>query len=58
MSINPAGEQDLELNLEHDMDIHDVKQLASEMCNVFPDHMRVPYKDKISRNEETVGLDA
>ena len=37
MQINPVCEQDFELNVEHDTNIHDVKQFASEVCNVFLD---------------------
>ena len=37
MQINPVCEQDFELNVEHDTNIHDVKQFASEVCNVFFD---------------------
>ena len=61
MQINPNGEQGFELDLEPSMDIHDVKQLASEMCNVLSEHKRVMYKVRILRQEETVavcGLDA
>ena len=35
--IKPVCEQDFELNVEHDINIHDVKQFASEVCNVSPD---------------------
>ena len=37
MQINPACEQDFRLNVEHDINIHDVLQFASEVCNVFLD---------------------
>ena len=30
-------EQDFKLNVEHDMNIHDVKQFASEVCNLLLD---------------------
>ena len=49
-----------ELDLQPEIDIRDVKQLASKMCNVLPEHMRVLYKDRQLRNEEIVaecGLD-
>uniref|UniRef100_A0A7S1FIS2 Ubiquitin-like domain-containing protein n=1 Tax=Noctiluca scintillans TaxID=2966 RepID=A0A7S1FIS2_NOCSC len=60
MQFNPVGEEGFELDLQPEMDIRDVKQLASEMCNVLPEHMRVLYKDRQLRNEEIVaecGLD-
>ena len=37
MQINPVCEQDFKLNVEHDINIHDVKQFASEVCNVLLD---------------------
>ena len=36
MQINPVCEQDFKLNVEHDINIHDVSQFASEVCNVVP----------------------
>ena len=35
--IKPACEQDFKLNVEHGINIHDVRQFVSEVCNVFPD---------------------
>ena len=43
-----------ELDLQPEMDIRDVKQLASKMCYVPPEHMRVFFKDRQLRNEEIV----
>ena len=37
MRMNPVCEQDFELNVEHDINIHDVKQFASDVFNVFLD---------------------
>ena len=37
MQINPVCQQDIKLNVEHDIHIHDVQQFASEVCNVFLD---------------------
>ena len=37
MQINPVCEQHFKLNMEHDINMHGVKQFASEVCNVFPD---------------------
>ena len=37
MQINSVCELDFKLNVEHDINVHDVKQFASEVCNVFPD---------------------
>ena len=37
MQINLVCEQDFKLNVEHDINIRDVKQFASEVCNVLPD---------------------
>ena len=41
-----------ELDLQPEMDIRDVKQSASKMCNVLPEHMRVRNKGRQLRNEE------
>ena len=37
MQINPVCEQNFKLNVEHDTNIHDVKQFASEVFNVLLD---------------------
>ena len=37
MQINPVCEQDSKLNVKHDINIHDVKQFASDECNVLLD---------------------
>ena len=34
MQVNPVCEPGFELNVEHDINIHDVKQFSSEVCNV------------------------
>ena len=50
-----AGDAPFELELQPDMEIRDVKELASERCSVLPEHMRCLYKDRLLRNDEIVG---
>merc|ERR1712135_248111 len=43
------------MGLQPGMEIRDVKDLASELCSVLPEHMRILYKDRLLKNDELVG---
>ena len=49
------GVKDFELELDPEMTVGDVKELASEECDILPEHMRLLMGDTLLKNSDAVG---
>merc|ERR550525_1674348 len=49
-----SGMPAFELELEPTVAIRDVKKLATEMCSIEPEHMRLIYRDRELKDAETL----
>merc|ERR1719203_776208 len=49
-----SGLPAFELELEPATAVRDVKRLANEICNIEPEHMRLIYRDRELKSDETL----
>ena len=49
-----SGLSSFNLELERETEVRDIKKLAKEECNIEPEHMRILYKGKELKQDDTL----